>query len=290
VVRGSRNIGDSRFSMSPIDRPPYATRAELPRGRDGCVAGSVVVNDSGPLRRNRDRTGLTASRFPFALRGGSRFCPDCLAGTQGRRQLHWRLGWSFVCTSHGCVLVDVCMNCQRRPRGGGWPFVTLPSRCPCGADLTANHAASFPHSHPVAAAQDAVINGIVRKCATFGIYATDPRAARSVLGDVATLANRALTHTSIHGFSAVKPPDLVDFVGATGLDVRTRPEGRGTSTTTAPARALDTAVGVTAAISILEAPDLDAAAERAACLLAGNGLLSSGITELGLVCALFLPQ
>ncbi len=136
--------------------------------------------------------------------------------------------------------------------------------------LAANHTTSIRHSGVVTAAQDTVLDVIANNGASFGVYAVDERPARSVLGDFATLANRVLAHASIVGFSAVRTVGLVDFVGATGLDVRTCPEGRGASVTYPPARALDTAVGVTAAISILEASDFEVAAERAAWLLAGT--------------------
>ncbi|MCX5265613.1 TniQ family protein [Streptomyces sp. NBC_00199] len=37
-------------------------------------------------------------------RAGSRFCPACLADSNGRWQVTWRLGWSFACTRHQVLL------------------------------------------------------------------------------------------------------------------------------------------------------------------------------------------
>jgi len=165
--------------------------------------------------------------------------------------------------------MDACMRCQRSPRRGSWPFVPLRSRCFCGADLAESHESSTRRPEVVIAAQKAVLNVIVRDCASFGIYAIDRPAARSVLSDIATLTNQVLARASTTGFSSVRPEELVKFITATGMDVRTRPQSRGLSATTPPARALDAAVGVTAALSILEAPDVEVAAERAAWLFGG---------------------
>ena len=63
-----------------------------------------------------DNTGLVNRSFPFAARAGSRYCPECLVETSGRWQLQWRLGWSFVCVRHRCLLVDICPDCARRAR------------------------------------------------------------------------------------------------------------------------------------------------------------------------------
>ncbi|MBO0885000.1 MAG: TniQ family protein, partial [Mycobacterium sp.] len=42
---------------------------------------------------------------------GSRFCPMCLADSNGRWQLKWRLRWTFACTIHNCYFIA-----RARPR------------------------------------------------------------------------------------------------------------------------------------------------------------------------------
>jgi hypothetical protein len=78
-------------------------------------------------------------------------CPDRLPAVcdpatrfserQGRWQLHWRLGWSFVCTRHCCLLAHVCPSCARRPRRTPPRLCATPSTPP----HTSNH---HPHSQP----------------------------------------------------------------------------------------------------------------------------------------------
>ncbi len=59
-------------------------------------------------------------------RAGSRFCPACQAGSGGRWQLAWRLGWSFACTRHHVLLADRCPACLRTPRLRAHPRRDVP--------------------------------------------------------------------------------------------------------------------------------------------------------------------
>jgi TniQ len=47
---------------------------------------------------------------------GSRYCPYCLTESGGRWSLAWRLGWSFACLRHRCLLADACPRCGRIQR------------------------------------------------------------------------------------------------------------------------------------------------------------------------------
>ena len=62
---------------------------------------------------------------------GSRFCPECLAGSGGRWPLTWRLGWSFACLTHRRLLADRCPACgsvqRERPFSRG--ALPVPGRC-----------------------------------------------------------------------------------------------------------------------------------------------------------------
>lgn len=69
--------------------------------------------DPTQLRRIEAATGLPPHRLDAATgpavpgierlsRNGSRFCPRCLAETDGRWQLSWRSSWAMVCGRHRC--------------------------------------------------------------------------------------------------------------------------------------------------------------------------------------------
>ncbi|SPM33778.1 transposase family protein [Mycobacterium rhizamassiliense] len=219
----------------------------------------------GTATELNENTGLVNQSFPFAARAGSRYCPECLAETVGRWQLQWRLGWSFVCVRHRCLLVDVCPDCARRPRRDPAQRFAVPSLCPCGADLASSSVVKFPEAHPVVAAQQIILDLIEHNHADFGVYAGSGhrQSARETLRDVMMLANRALSYASIYDFGAVKFADLSTVAGAADLAVTGPARQRRTKKAKPPLRAADTAVGVTAAVAILQAPNLNEAGDRA---------------------------
>ena len=71
--------------------------------------------DQTPLRTTT-RKPMVSRVFPWARASGSRYCPQCLVESGGRWQLAWRLGWSFACLKHACLLADVCPKCAGVPR------------------------------------------------------------------------------------------------------------------------------------------------------------------------------
>jgi AraC-like DNA-binding protein len=46
----------------------------------------------------------------------SRFCPACLAATNGRWQATWRLPWQLACPTHAVLLCATCPRCDGRQR------------------------------------------------------------------------------------------------------------------------------------------------------------------------------
>lgn len=222
-----------------------------------------------------DNTGLVNRSFPFAERAGSRYCPECLVETAGRWQLQWRLGWSFVCVRHSCFLVDICPDCARRARKEPTPLrCAVPSRCPCGADLASSRVVTLPKAHAIVAAQQIILDLIEHNRAAFGVYATSgyQQSARETLRDVMKLANRALSYASIYGFRAVKFADLATVASAGDSTVTGPVMQRRTRNAKPPLWAFDTAVGVTAAVEILQAPNLKEAGVRARWLVEGQSI------------------
>lgn len=62
------------------------------------------------------------------IRGGSRWCPDCLKASGGRWLLRWRLTWSFACVEHKVFLCGHCPSCGEPQGHRGPPQARL--RCP----------------------------------------------------------------------------------------------------------------------------------------------------------------
>jgi hypothetical protein len=96
---------------------------QVPNAPGGLAAG---IPDT-ELRRIEYQAGLPAGRLDDAVldrylplgvvrRRGSRYCPSCLAGRDGRWLLAWRLPWVFACTTHRVLLRDTCPACGQAPR------------------------------------------------------------------------------------------------------------------------------------------------------------------------------
>jgi hypothetical protein len=154
------------------------------------LLGMTLSRYDGTATAIDTRTGRRALNFPFGMRAGSRFCPQCLRETQGRWQLRWRLGGAFVCTRHFCLLADVCPTCEQVPRARDPLILSVPpGHCRCGTDLSATHVHRLSQLSAIVAAQETVYKVINDDGASFGVYAntagrasqTDP-AGGSVVG------------------------------------------------------------------------------------------------------------
>lgn len=100
----------------------------------------------GILRRAEGQARLPAGRLdtavldpylplgPVRRDGSRRYCPQCLAASDGRWMLSWRLPWTFACTVHGTVLLDDCPACGRPPRRNlSWAGLNPAGTCPAPA-------------------------------------------------------------------------------------------------------------------------------------------------------------
>lgn len=220
--------------------------------------------------------GATVNRtFPWGRGRGSRYCPQCLAETGGRWQLRWRLGWSFACLRHRCLLADVCPTCKRPERLYPHIGTVIPSpgqcanpaadatgRTPprCGAQLVDATVTRFDASHPALAAQKTVYDLINADTARFGVYQANPQPSSHALGDVRAVAARTLRYASDDELDDALPADLVAAYRASDAPLITR-SGRngGKPGLCAPAHAVSAAVGVTAALTVLNEPDVASA-------------------------------
>ncbi|QIS06948.1 LysR family transcriptional regulator [Nocardia brasiliensis] len=224
--------------------------------------------------RIRAATRTVDRTFPWGRGRGSRYCPDCLADSGGSWQLTWRLGWSFACLHHACLLADECPGCGKRQRLR--PFsgevVPRPGSCAnpgdgvsglsptrCGADLTTAEVARFPADHPVLTAQQNIYDIIDSSTTEFGIYTTNPQPAITALADIRAVAGRILAYATAEDLSRILSSDLLAAhrnipVSQLGQATARRPTPK--PGLAAPAHAATAAVGVTAALTVIAAPDI----------------------------------
>ena len=148
-----------------------AQRTRLPRSSIHAMLGNAY--DGTALRLDGlSHTDLQPWRHALPAQwftvGRTRACPQCLAA-DGYWRLSWRLGSSFACTTHSCLLVDTCPACRgalkqgyagrfagfsRRRRLGTTSCTNwVPAeRRVCGWDLSG--VASAPVQQPLLKTQD----------------------------------------------------------------------------------------------------------------------------------------
>ncbi len=212
---------------------------------------------------------------------GSRFCPACLADSGGRWQLSWRLGWSFACTVHNCLLADVCWKCQRHQRLHLMPSGTIPipgqctnpggtvgrSASRCGADLTQSPVLPLPSGHPVLRTQHLILEAITGGTIGSVLHPNAPIAV--FLSDIRSLSKIILTHPDQREPGRQLPADIADAFDR----ARDLPHSKASPSASrvrpgfaAPARAEITAAVTTIAARALTLDSTDQAADALAWL------------------------
>jgi molybdenum-dependent DNA-binding transcriptional regulator ModE len=220
-------------------------------------------------------TGRMGRGFLWGRGKGSRFCPDCLADSNGRWPLKWRLRWTFACTTHHRLLADACPDCgliQRlRPHIG--ELIPQPCLCAaprpgarnherCHSDLTIAGGPTLDADHLAIRAQTIIDDLIAAKAATFGVYADHPQPSMNALADVRTIAHRALSHGTPKDLERLIPADLLEQLrlGLEGHDDQRRRQATATPGPSVPARVATAAVGIVAALASLDSPSVAASA------------------------------
>jgi len=108
----------------------------------------------------------------------------------------------------------------------------------------------------VLAAQKTVYDLIEADTAHFGVYQANPQPSSRALGDIRAVAARILRYASSDELDDVLPTDLVDAYHASDVPVVIRSGRNGRKPgLCAPAHAVTAAVGVTAALTVLNEPD-----------------------------------
>ncbi|TDK84589.1 TniQ family protein [Mycolicibacterium mucogenicum] len=215
-----------------------------------------------------DRRLYVAERYlPWSTPTGSGFCPACLEETGGRWNLDWRLGWTFVCIKHHCLLAHACPECGGVQRGRAHIKETIPQlgRCSnpatsalgrspkrCGADLSHARVSIFRIEHPVIKAQQTVNAIIATATPRFGLYNAHTQPRASVLADIRAVAGRVLAYATPRDLEAVIPADLLAVYRG---PIRRPSSRRGPSRDprqVVPTPAASAAVGVVAALNVLD--------------------------------------
>lgn len=277
------SVGISSFRWMAVLRPEEAEELAWVTGTKAETLQRMTLAhyDQQALAIDRERCQVNR-KVLWGRAQGSRYCPKCLAERDGRWLLSWRLGWSFACTRHHCLLADRCPACLHRPRERRylWSAPVDPGRCSapapgvnagrgtgrCAADLTAADPMPLAADHPALRAAAVVQQVIEHDRADFGLYADDPQRARAALSDLRTLATRALSYATRDQLAARLPEDLMAAYDHARTQPRRNPYNPPRRRSArpgfmAPAHAAEVAVALTIAVHILQQPTVQQAGQ-----------------------------
>jgi TniQ len=220
-------------------------------------------------------------QYLWGRRAGSWCCPACLADNGGRWPLAWRLVWRFACTRHNLLLVDRCPACRRVPRARSvrLSVVVEPGRCslqgpnatgrsgsaarPCGQDFRAADAVAIPADSRVLAAQRALDQLIDQPEAPVTYLGTERGDARAFLDDLKLLATRILRIADDSDLAPYAPVEFMARRYEVASEARASALGAKRSRNLlAPVSSAVVAATVTAAFDVLDAPNVQVAAQR----------------------------
>lgn len=167
--------GPSPVSATSVD--PVARARSAPGDTDCYWRAPTVVEAmtlsvyNGTALRLDSKSHRLDAAFPFGALSWSRYCPGCIRESHGRWQLIWRLGWSFACAVHNCLLADVCPTCGKYQRQQQvYRRVPTPALCACGESLGAVQTAKLTADHAIAPAQRQVFDVIDSGATSFGAF------------------------------------------------------------------------------------------------------------------------
>lgn len=260
------------------DLPEKMVRGMLLRRYDGVAfdLGDLDVTDRSSVRR-------VASR-EWANFTGSAYCPQCL-GDQAVWRLEWKLWFCAVCPRHGCLLVDLCPRCARRPgnfreEAGGMPlYATRPARvgvclnppatglggegrfaAPCGHVLAETPVLDVSASPRLLDAQERVLS-VLRTGE--GILLGQVLTALAYFNHLRSLVALLLHVAQPDDLGALPPPVLAAFAEHAHERDLTRSRERTRGTSIHPYKAPPKTLRLTAAVLPLATELLDAAAPDA---------------------------
>ena len=249
-----------------------ASTISLATGIDASALRAMTLEGYPPIAAGYDpQTGQTAATYPWRHTHASRFCPSCLADNEGRWKLVWRMVWFFACPTHHCLLADRCPECGAAQRSQSLAAVVpQPGRCSapagphpswhpprCGADLTQAHVTPLDTDGRVLAAQATIANAIIEGHAEFGIYQHATTPVSQLLGDLRALGECFHSDLDPRMLQTWVPGELVSEYVALPGPARHR-YGR-IADRASPA--VGTAIGVTAAMTVVGQANIETAAD-----------------------------
>lgn len=274
-----RNPPKWRLRMSEAECEGVATAT----GIDAETAADLTLSRFDGTAPQTEAATRTLTTFPFGYRAWSRFCPLCLAETGGRWQLSWRLGWSFACVHHRCILADTCPACRRwqRRRSGAYSLVPVPGKCSsatsrsdaCSCDFTEAETSVLPSADSIVVAQQRVLSIVHNNRTDLAVYRQHQASAKEGLRDLKALIARYLACADRNGLHWVLKSTGQDNLAHLADAAPTRwPHTTNTSHLITPAVAVHMAIATEWAVSILDETTLERAADRArAVVVAAEG-------------------
>lgn len=170
------SVGLISQSAAGLGATDYSLRiSDLNASRLAFATGVTTQNIHGLTLARYEGRGVVFRKYKqgvdihylWARGAGTRYCPACLKEDEGAWQLAWRLTWSFACTRHECLLLDLCDRCGLVPRtGGGITDTPQPSYCDnrrtgpygdvltCQRDLARVPLIRIPPTSPLLATQN----------------------------------------------------------------------------------------------------------------------------------------
>ncbi|MBH0119560.1 TniQ family protein [Rhodococcus sp. CX] len=282
--------------LRPSDVDTIAAAADLPAT---VVEAMTLARYDGIALSLNGQKGRSTVGFPWGRGRRSRYCPDCLAESGGRWQLHWRLGLVFACTEHHCLLTDTCPRCEsfQRCRRPLREVIPSPGRCAyrsaetarprgltrCDADLTLTPVMRLSPGHPALRAQHLVLDVLTASRGTFGVYADHPVGARATLADLHAIASRVLVYGTAEEIADRVPADLADALARIRSAPVSQARALRVSEMSGAGGAIATAVAVTTAMTVLDRPDIAGAAEALRWLVHGGRRLGRPVAA-GTMC------
>lgn len=262
--------------LSPAEAETLSVVTGVSAARLRAMTLDFYADEAVPINR---RLHIAERYLPWSTPLGSGFCPACLRESGGRWKLGWRLGWTFICIKHHCLLAHACQKCGGVQRGRAHikEMTPQPGRCTnpatnalgrtasrCGADLAEAEVNVFKPEHPAIQAQRTINTILATATPAFGVYEAHPQPRMNVLADIRAVAGRVLAYATPRDLDVVVPVDLLAVYrsGIRQPHSRRRP-GRTSQNPTqaAPTPAASAAVGVLAALQVLDHSEVAGAGE-----------------------------
>lgn len=262
--------------LSPTEAETLSAVTGVSAARLNTMTLDLYADDAVPINR---RLHIAERYLPWSTPIGSGFCPTCLRESGGRWKLDWRLGWTFICMKHHCLLAHACPECGGVQRGRAHIKETIPQpgRCTnpatnalgrtparCGADLSEAEIRVFKTEHPAIQAQRTINTILDAATPAFGPYEAHPQPRLNVLADIRAVAGRVLAYATPRDLEAVVPADLLAvYRGAIRRPSSRRRPLRASRNPgqVASAPAASAAVGVLAALQALNHVEVAGAGE-----------------------------